>query len=280
MRYNIARVFRGLKNCSHFNFWKSPLILGLVIISVVLIFYYLRPHPLPQIIIWAWERPENLLFINNKNIKVAFYAGSINFSDSETIFKPRLQPLAINPDTPVIAVIRIVNNERDNPLGRKQLSEAVDLIVENCLQEGIGSCQIDFDVKNSEIDFYKELIFETRDNLPKSIPLSITTLVSWCHLGSWLEDLPVEEVVPMFYRLGPDENLIRQDLVGESFMGAEICQRAIGISVDEPLPQTKYLKNRRIYIFNPDPWTSNDFLNIIKKIKAETAKTNKSNQEF
>jgi len=277
MRYNIASILKALKIYSYFKFWKPLLILGLVIIFVVSILYYLRLSSSTQIIIWAWERPENLLFIDDKNIKVAFYAGTITFSDSATFFKPRLQPLAINPDTPVIPVIRIINNERDSPLNEDQLLEAVDLIVEGCLQDETVGCQIDFDVKSSEIDFYKKLISETRKNLSKSTPLSITTLVSWCHLGSWLEDLPADEVVPMFYRLGPDKNLIRQDLVGESFMGAKVCQHAIGVSIDEPLPQTEYLENRRIYIFNPEPWTSNDFLNIMKKIEVEIAKTSKNN---
>lgn len=251
---------------------KIVLVLGLTIILIIIFgifsFKYLIKHnSSPKIIIWAWERPENLLFIDNESIGVAFYAGTITFSDSETTFRPRLQPLAINPNIPTIAVIRIVNNEEDNRLNNDQLSEATDLIVKICSQNKISGCQIDFDVKSSEINFYKELIFETRSNLPKSISLSITTLVSWCHTGSWLEELQIDEVIPMFYRLGPDEYLIRENLVGESFMKAKSCQKAIGISVDEPLPQPKYLKNRRIYIFNPHSWTIEDFSNIIKEVE-------------
>ncbi len=254
---------------------KTLLISGFVIIFVIIFGFfsseYLKSNSIPKIIIWAWERPENLLFINNKNIGVAFYAGTITFSGSETIFQPRLQPLAINPEVPVISVIRIVNKE-NSQLSNDQLLSAVDLIVKICSQQGRSSCQIDFDVKSSEINFYKKLILKTRDGLPKSIPLSITTLTSWCHLGSWVDNLPINEAIPMFYRLGPDEYLIRHDLVGESFMKAKNCQKAIGISTDEPIPQSKYLKNRRIYIFNPHSWTVEDFSDIIKKIKKKLAK--------
>jgi len=254
-----------------FKFKNVLLISGLIVSSIILFIFlslnYLKTNYSPRIFLWAWERPENLLFINNKNIGVAFYAGTITFSDSVTIFKPRLQPLAINPKILVIPVIRIVNEEKDGQLNNNQISKAVELIVKTCSQGKISGCQIDFDVKSSEIDFYKNLILKTRNNLSKSTPLSITTLVSWCHSGGWLNDLSIDEAVPMFFRLGTDEYLIRQDLVGESFMKAKSCQKAVGISTDEPLPQAKYLKNRRIYIFNSHSWTFEDFSNIIKEIK-------------
>jgi len=251
---------------------KAASILGLIILFVIIfgslgLKYFTRPIFFPKIIIWAWERPENLLFINNKNIGVAFYAGTITFSGSETIFRPRLQSLVVNPGTPIMAVVRVVNNKRSGQLSDNQLSEASKLIIKICSQNKISGCQIDFDVKKSEINFYKELISKTKSNLPKSIPLSITTLTSWCHTGSWLEGLQINEVVPMFYRLGTDEYLIRKNLVGGSFMKARSCQKAIGVSVDEPLPQSEYLKNRRIYIFNPHPWTIEELHNIIKKIE-------------
>jgi hypothetical protein len=249
---------------------KIFLISGLIIFFVLILglfsFGYLKFNYFPKIIIWAWERPENLLFIKDKNIGVAFYVGTIIFSDSETTFQPRLQPLAINPKPPLMAVIRMINKE-SSQLSNDQLLKAVDWIIKICSQKNISGCQIDFDVKSSEINFYEKLIFETRNNLPKSMPLSITTLASWCHLGSWLDHLPINEAVPMFYRLGPDEYLIKHGLVGESFMKAKNCQKAIGISIDEPLPQSKYLKNRRIYIYNPNSWTFEDFSNIMKEIK-------------
>lgn len=255
-------------NKLYFKFRNILLISGLIILSSLIFFLYLNFGKYsPKIFIWAWERPENLIFIDNKNIGVAFYAGIITFSDSETFFRPRLQPLAIDSKISPIAVIRIENRENGSQLNNSQLSKAIDLIIKTCSQNKISGCQIDFDAKSLEINFYKDLILKTRDNLPKSIPLSITALVSWCYPGSWLEDLPIDEAIPMFFRLGLDEYVIRNNLVGESFMKARICQKSIGISVDEPLPRSEYLKNRRIYIFNPDSWTLEDFSNIIKEIE-------------
>ncbi len=242
------------------------LILNLLFLIFFISFFFNFNKNSPKIFLWAWERPENLLFID-KNIGVAFFAGIITFSDSKTFFRPRLQPLIINQKIAPIAVIRIENKEKKNQLNNDQLSKAVASIVKICSQDKISGCQIDFDARDSEINFYKELIFKTKKLLPKSIPLTITAFVSWCHLGSWLEDLPIEEAVPMFFRLGVDENLIRNNLVGESFMKAKKCQKSIGISIDEPLPQTQYLKNRKIYIFNQNPWRSEDFSDIIKEIE-------------
>jgi len=269
MDYTVSGIFRNLKINSRFKFWTIVLILVLVVFSVISFFYYLKRNSSPRITVWAWERPENLLFIENRDVAVAFYAGNITFSNSETNFRPRLQPLVVDPGVPLIAVIRIINKEGGNQLNDSQLLEAVDLIIKTCLQDNLSGCQLDFDVRSSEIDFYKKLILETRKHLPDSLSLSITTLASWCHTGSWVDDLSINEVIPMFYRLGIDEDLIRRDLVSESFMKAKNCQKSIGVSIDEPLPKKEYLENRRIYIFNPHPWTSDDFFNIIKKIKTK-----------
>lgn len=254
---------------------KSKLWRFLVVIIIGLLFLlsffiskplYFDKNPSPQIVLWAWEKPEDLSFIESENVGVAFYAGTITFDRSKTSLKRRLQPLTMNPSTPVIPVIRIANKEDPEQINDNQLEKAVEMIVRVCTQDTVSSCQIDFDVRDSEIKFYKKLISETRNNLPKSVPLSITTLVSWCHSGSWLKDLPVDEVVPMFFSLGLNEYNIRHGFVGESFMEASSCQDSIGISVGEPLPSSKYLKNRKIYIFNPEPWTYKDFSNIMTKI--------------
>jgi len=198
---------------------------------------------------------------------VVFYAGVITFSDSRTTFRPRLQPLTIDPKILPIAVVRMNNKMLGADLSSEQLLTAVNLITKVCSQNRISGCQIDFDARSSEIDFYKKVITKTRASLPRSMPLSITALVSWCHLGSWMENLPIDEAVPMFFRLGLDKNIIRNDLVGESFMNAKICQKSIGIAIDEPLPQSKYLKGRKVYIFNPNSWTVKDFSDIIQKVK-------------
>lgn len=253
---------------------KSFFLFIFVVIVLVLLAVFYRPASPKQesslkLVLWAWERPENLLFLKEKNVGVAFLAGSVVFQNGEIQKTPRLQPLKVNETTPLIAVVRIDNlNNEGIKLTDDGISELADFIVEICSQGNrIRSCQIDFDATASERDFYKELIFQVRDNLPETMSLSITSLVSWCNRDSWLADLSIDDAVPMFYRLGADDSLIRNNLANTSFMKSEICQKSVGVSLDEPLPDAEYLKNRQIYIFNPRSWTEDDFNSIIRAIE-------------
>ena len=53
-----------------------------------------RMNDLPRVILWAWERPEDLRFINPQEIGVAFLAETIILRGDRAIIRPRLQPLA------------------------------------------------------------------------------------------------------------------------------------------------------------------------------------------
>lgn len=226
----------------------------------------------PEIVLWAWERCENLLFLKEETrVKVAFYAGIIVFREGETVFTPRRQLLIVPPEIPLTAVVRIENRQGFIP-DKQQISEAVRIIAITCIKKGISGCQIDFDCRSSEFGFFKSMIEELKDKLPSSMPLSITVIASLSHSGSMVDSLPVDEAVPMLFRTGPDEDLIRKGLAGQSFMKASACQKAAGISLDEPLPHAKYLQDRKLYIFNTRPWTQKDFVEALLKIKLHIKK--------
>ncbi|MGE5303697.1 MAG: hypothetical protein ACM3TN_10245, partial [Alphaproteobacteria bacterium] len=61
----------------------------------------------PRTILWAWERPENLSFIDPTQTGVAFLARTLYLRDSEIVVRPRLQPLRMPSGTAVMAVVRI-----------------------------------------------------------------------------------------------------------------------------------------------------------------------------
>ena len=63
--------------------------------------------------------------------------------------------------------------------------------------------QIDFDAADSERDVYRRLLARVRAVLPRTVPLSMTALASWCVGDTWLDGLPVDEAVPMLFRMGP-----------------------------------------------------------------------------
>lgn len=228
--------------------WLLPLLL-LVPIFVVALRPKAKPMSnLPPVIVWAWERPEKIDFIDTEQVGVAFLAKTLRLDGDRVLSKPRLQPLEVAPGTKLIAVVRI---ESDHPtLSSSQLKKSVAEIAE---LSGISAVQIDFDATVSERDFYRSLLSELRRQLPSSTSLSITALASWCAGDQWLTDLPIDEAVPMLFRMGLD----RQHFQSGRRFDAAICQSAAGVSTDEPITAPKV---DRLYIFNPKSW-SRDSLN-------------------
>jgi hypothetical protein len=101
--------------------------------------------------------------------------------------------------------------------------------------------------------FYRDFLTDLRNRLPPAMPLSITALASWCIYDDWIADLPIDEAVPMLYRMGADSASIDQYLRrGGDFVPA-LGRYSVGISTDEAartLPA-----GRRIYIFSRYAWT-------------------------
>lgn len=226
---------------------KNPWLL-LVFVLVPISILALRPTPeplsdLPHVIVWAWERPENFDFIDTKRIGVAFLAKTLRLEGDRLVSKPRLQPLTLAPGTKLIAVVRI---ESDHPtLSSTQLARTAAEIIELAKLPDISAVQIDFDATVSERNFYRSLLHEVKPQVPA---LSITALASWCAGDNWLADLPIDEAVPMLFRMGVDKKRFQSDPRFE----AEICFDSAGVATDEPLRPPNV---ERLYIFNPNPWS-------------------------
>ncbi len=209
------------------------------------------------IVIWVWERPENLYFLKERNVTFAYLSGNITKTNEDLVYYPRRQPLRIPDNSNTIAVIRIEDKSDKHEFNNQDLLDISDYIVKSCQEkESNLSCQIDFDAVESQIDFYKKLIVNVREKLPQNIKLSITALVSWCTDETpWFNGLPIDEAVPMFFRLGKEENLYWNKIEQGSLKLDISCQKSIGIATDEPLPNKIYLENKPIYIFNNVYWS-------------------------
>jgi len=118
----------------------------------------------------------------------------------------------------------------------------------------VSAIQIDFDALVSERDFYRALLQDLRAQLPANVPLSMTALASFCIGDRWLDDLPVDEAVPMIFRMGADDKPIKNMLAGGDDFREPLCRRSYGIALDEPL-EMKRDPARRLYIFNNRPWS-------------------------
>jgi len=209
-----------------------------------------------QIILWAWERPTDLRFLDTKEFAVAFLAKTIQLKSGDVVVRPRLQSLQLPEGTKVIAVVRIETDRDHQPmLSGTQRDEVSRAITAMTSLPNVSEIQIDFDAKQSQRDFYRELIVDIRRCLPSNIRLSITALASWCMYDNWLSDLPIDEAVPMLFQMSADGKQIASRLDAGDDFNAQPCRHSYGISMDEPHPNL--FPSRRVFVFNPDAWTAN-----------------------
>lgn len=150
-------------------------------------------------------------------------------------------------------------------LSVSQKSRVASEIIAMAKMPEVIAIQIDFDARISERSFYKDVVIDVRQNLSPSIPLSITALASWCTYDKWLDKLPVDEAVPMLFRMGADSKKIQDFLLREKMFRSLLCRDSIGISIDESLENLP--KTKRVYIFNPKAWTHDIALKIIQEVK-------------
>jgi hypothetical protein len=215
---------------------------------------------MPPKILWAWERKEDLRFLDTNEFGVAFFAQALILVNDEVSFRPRRQPLEVSPETYLIAVTRIetVKEHNNRPKFSEEQKKRVVSLIEKTLQlPRVRAVQIDFDVVVSERDFYRKLVNDLRQKLPKETPLTITSLASWCVGDAWFNDFPVDEAVPMAFQMGADDKPIRDFLGKDNDWNEPLCRGSYGISTDEPL-KIKFKKNRRFYYFNPKAWQKTD----------------------
>src|SRR5947208_1276081 len=86
----------------------------------------LDPLPgFPRLVLWAWERPEKLEFLNPQSAGVAFLARSVSWRGGQIISRPRLQPLQVPPGTLLMAVVRLESEGLPLPETGKVSAEIV-----------------------------------------------------------------------------------------------------------------------------------------------------------
>jgi Protein of unknown function (DUF3142) len=223
-----------------------------------------RMSEFPGIILWAWERPEDLRFINTGEVGVAFLARTVYLRNDKAIVRPRLQPLSVAPGTKLIAVARIESN-RSAQLSPDQRAQTVTAIAELARNEKTAAIQIDFDARSSEREFYRDLLADLRRGLPPRVKLSITALASWCLGDNWLAGLPIDEAVPMLFRMGVDRPNVTARLEAGTDFSAAIARHSLGLSTDEPL--TALPAGRRVYVFSPRSWSEQSARKIVEEVR-------------
>jgi hypothetical protein len=215
---------------------------------------------MPRKILWAWERAEDISFIDPQEFGAAFLAQTIFLENDRIIPKPRRQPFTAPDGTYLIAVTRIeTNKERSKrpAFDDEMLGRLAVLIVKTAEMPNIRGIQVDFDATVSEREFYRKLINGVREQLPDSITLTITALASWCAGDTWFNDFPIDEAVPMVFVMGRDQESILSFLRRGNDWREPLCRGSYGISIDEP-PVEGLQPNRRVYYFKNSAWQPED----------------------
>ena len=217
-----------------------------------------QPDPaMPQTILWAWERPEDLRAMDPQTHGVAFLAQTVNIKNGEVTFKPRRQPLDLPPAAYLIAVTRI-ETDRRSAIADDETAKIISLFRRTLELPNVRAVQIDFDAAVSERPYYTKLLGRLRRELPAGTPLSMTALASWCFGDSWLRGLPVDEAVPMVFRMGSDSDRVRSFLKNGNDWSEPLCRASYGLSTDEPI-EGGLQPGRRRFILNSRSWSENDF---------------------
>jgi hypothetical protein len=214
------------------------------------------PAAMPATVLWAWEEPEDLTTLDPTRAGVAYLAESLTLSDHVTR-RPRFQPLRTAVGASVMAVVRIQASPTfyDSATLRTATVEALAKVA---TQPHVHAFQIDFDATESQRPFYSAILHDLRPQLPAGMPLSITALVSWCGSDSWLAKLPIDEAVPMYFRLGG--SALPTDAKSGYTIREPLCRTSTGVSTDESWPTISAAE--RLYVFAPRPWTAAQIASI------------------
>jgi hypothetical protein len=117
---------------------------------------------------------------------------------------------------------------------------------------GVIAIQTDFDATVSQREFYRALLAEVLRSIPASTPISITALASWCMGDPWIAHLPIDDAVPMMFRLGAGQREVASWFSSARDFSLGVCRNSVGISSDEPWASLP--NERRVFAFSPKPW--------------------------
>lgn len=208
-----------------------------------------RMLQLPSRTFWAWERAEDLHVVDPRTTAIAYLDQTILLG-RDAVSTPRRQPLTYPSNATLIAVVRI-EAPPGASLDAAQQQKAVALLLKSAQRPGIAALQVDFDATRSQRHFYAELLADLRRQMPTGLPLSITALASWCGRDDWIASLPVDEAVPMLFRMEPDRRRAAPD-APQLRIREPKCMGSVGISTHEAWPD--HLAGKRIYIFADRGW--------------------------
>jgi len=221
-----------------------------------------RMARLPRVTLWAWERREDLRGIDVSRVAVAVLDRTVTIGLTVGT-EPRRNPVVLPERVTRIGVVRVEAGPRA-VLNAANRDAVVAAILMTAREPEIAALQIDFDATRSQRAFYRSLLVELRARMPAGLPLSVTALASWCSRDRWLGETPIDEAVPMMFRMEPDRR--RGPADAEDFRVREpLCRGAVGVSTKEPWPED--VAGRRVYVFSDNGWRTDSPKDVERRLR-------------
>jgi hypothetical protein len=218
---------------------------------------------LPPLVLWAWDRDDDLRFVDTRDTAVAFLASTITLRRDDVFVEPRHNSLKVPEGIRLVAVAHVESDRSEAPvLDAVQLDRFIEVLAALAAGTPHEVLQIDFEALSSQRGFLVAALDGLRQRLPDTA-ISVTALSSWCD-ERWTGRLAADEVVPMFFRLGPDGRRIRERFAHGGDFPSASCRASLGVATDE-LPSV-LPAGRRIYAFSPRRWTAEMYYTVRGRI--------------
>lgn len=233
-----------------------------------------RMAKFPRLTVWAWERRE-VRGLDASTAAVAYLDRTVMLDDAGLRVVLRRQGMLL-PDSTALVRIAVVRIEVANgtPLNAAQ-ADAVALAVSEAAADdaadgaAVAALQVDFDARQSQREWYAGVLRRVRAQMPANMPLSITALASWCSYdGEWMRALPVDEAVPMLFRMEPDRRraaMVNRWGTGDYALREPLCMGSVGISTREPWPPD--MQQRRVYVFADRGWSRDGLQETVRSLE-------------
>ncbi len=207
------------------------------------------PRPAP--VLWAWERAEVLDAVP-PSFGVAAVVGFIRLEGGTVaVARGRRFPLVLRDGAPPPTAVVHIEIDQTQPLLWTQALRAEVVGATLAFMQPFAAAQVDMEVRGSQHGALLDVLRGVRAGRPAGTELSMTALASWCDTEHWLAAAPVDEIVPMLFRMGSGGARLRDKLADGGDFDEPRCRTALGISTDTPVTIPP---GRRVYVFNPRPW--------------------------
>ena len=217
---------------------------------------------LAQGVAWIWPNSNGPLHAQSSATpyrEAAVLVESLMLHAGGVQYGGRKQPLTLPAGVSFMPVIH-VETASDSPseITAAQLNAVVAAARRHAdiAAAGAGILQLDFEAPARQRDAYRELVASVRAALPANVRLSVTALAHWCTQGDWLDRLPVDEVVPMLYRLGPHAADWRQRFVRGDALARSCRGPALGFATNDAPPKALLVRTARPYWFDETGWSN------------------------